>query len=171
MPTSAQSTSDQWFVAGAADGHSGNGDCTDGDRRLERRRQGISSDSPMDILTRLPALVVLDRIPVPSLAVARDGVILFANTAFAEMLGYRQDKLVGLGFFEIFHTIPVPSCVLSGLHTLANLVVELQHYEGWPVRTRMSKSALMRRDDPVTLMTFENLTEQLWMDEQSVQWP
>jgi hypothetical protein len=35
----------------------------------------------------------------------------------------------------------------------------------------MSKSALMRRDDPVTLMTFENLTEQLWMDEQSVQWP
>jgi hypothetical protein len=33
------------------------------------------------------------------------------------------------------------------------------------VRARMSKSALKRFDDPVVLVTFENLTEQLWMDE------
>jgi hypothetical protein len=30
----------------------------------------------------------------------------------------------------------------------------------------MSKSALKRSDDPVILVTFENLTERLWMDEQ-----
>jgi hypothetical protein len=30
----------------------------------------------------------------------------------------------------------------------------------------MSKSALMRRDDPIALVTFENLTERLWLDEQ-----
>jgi hypothetical protein len=29
----------------------------------------------------------------------------------------------------------------------------------------MSRSALMRRDDPVVLVTFENLTERLWLDE------
>jgi hypothetical protein len=29
----------------------------------------------------------------------------------------------------------------------------------------MSKSALVRSDDPVVLVTFENLTEQLWVDE------
>jgi hypothetical protein len=29
----------------------------------------------------------------------------------------------------------------------------------------MSNSALMRRDDPVVLVTFDNLTEQLWTDE------
>jgi len=34
------------------------------------------------------------------------------------------------------------------------------------VRARMSKSALMRRDDPVVLVTFEDLTERLWEDEQ-----
>jgi hypothetical protein len=28
-----------------------------------------------------------------------------------------------------------------------------------------SKSALMRRDDPVVLVTFENLTERLWINE------
>jgi len=118
----------------------------------------------MDILTRLPAVAVLERIPVPSLAMARDGIILFANTAFAEMVGYRQDRLAGSAFSEVFHTVPTALCALSGVDALANLVVELQHCEGWTVRARMSKSALMRHDDPV-VVTFENLTERLWMDE------
>ena len=71
---------------------------TDVSRRVERRRSGSPGDSPMDILMRLPAVVVLERIPVPSLAMARDGILLFANSAFAEMVGYRQDSLVGLPF-------------------------------------------------------------------------
>jgi PAS domain-containing protein len=136
-----------------------------GDRRVERRRNEGSGDSPMDVLTRLPAVVVLERIPVPTLAMARDGIILFANTAFAEMVDYRQDGLAGLAFAEIFDTVPVAVVALSGVDALANLVVELRHCEGWTVRARMSKSALMRRDDPVVLVTFENLTERLWMDE------
>jgi PAS domain-containing protein len=94
----------------------------------------------------------------------RDGIILFANTAFAEMVGYRQDSLAGLAFPEIFNTVPAALCALSGVDALANLVVELQHCEGWTVRARMSKLALMRRDEPV-LVTFEDVTEQLWMDE------
>jgi PAS domain S-box-containing protein len=124
----------------------------------------------MDMLTRLPAVVVLERIPVPTLAVTRDDIILFANTAFADMVGYGQDRLAGLAFPQIFHTVPAALCALSGVDALANLVVQLQHYEGWTVRARMSKSALMRRDDPVVLVTFENLTERLWMDERCVPW-
>jgi PAS domain S-box-containing protein len=119
----------------------------------------------MDILTRLPAVVMVERIPVPTLAVTRDGVILFANTAFAEMVGYGQDRLAGLALPEIFHTVPAGVGALSGVHALANLVVELRHSDGWMVRAKMSKSALKRSDDPVVLVTFENLTERLWTDE------
>ena len=137
----------------------------DGHRRVERRRNGSSGDSPTDILRRLPAVVVLERLPVPTLAMARDGIILFANTAFAEMVGYEQDGLAGLAFPEVFHTVPAALCALSGVDALANLVVELRHCEGWTVRARMSNSAMMRCDDPVVLVTFENLTERLWMDE------
>jgi len=96
---------------------------------------------------------------------ARDGIILFANTAFAEMVGYRRDSLAGLAFPETFHMVPAALCALSGVDALANLVVELRHCEGWTVRARMSKSALVRCDDPVALVTFENLTERLWVDE------
>jgi PAS domain S-box-containing protein len=132
---------------------------------IDRRRSGSAGDSPMDILMRLPAVVVLERIPVPLLAMARDGIILFANSSFAEMVGYRQDTLVGSVFPEILHTAPVVVAALSGVDALANLVVELRHSEGWTVRARMSKSALVRADDPVVLVTFENLTERLWVDE------
>ena len=113
-------------------------------------------------LERLPAVVVLERLPVPALAMARDGIILFANTAFAEMVGYEQDALAGSPFPEIFQTVPAEVAAFSGVDAVTNLVVELRHCEGWTVRARMSNSAMMRRDDPVVLVTFDNLTEQLW---------
>jgi PAS domain S-box-containing protein len=132
---------------------------------VERRRNGWSGDSPMDILSRLPAVVVLERLPVPSLAMARDGIILFANPAFAEMVGYELEGLAGSEFPVMFHTVPAALCVLSGVDAVANLVVELRHCEGWTVRARMSKTAMLRQADPVVLVTFDNLTERLWMDE------
>ena len=141
------------------------GDLMDGDRRVERRHSGAPGDSPMDNLSRLPAAVALERLPVPTLAMSRDGTILFANTAFAEMVGYEQDGLAGSAFPEIFDTVPAALYALSRVGALANLVVELRHCEGWRVRARMSRSALMRRDDPLVLVTFENLTERLWVDE------
>ncbi len=156
---------DARLLAEGSRGCSGSQAETGGDRRIERRLNGTSDDSPMDVLTRLPAVVVLERIPIPTLAVARDGIILFANTAFAEMVGYPQDGLAGAAFPELFHTEPIALAALCGADALANLVVQLQHCEGWPVRARMSKSALMRSDDPIALVTFENLTERLWVDE------
>jgi PAS domain S-box-containing protein len=165
MLRSVPSTSNAWLGAGGSHDYPGDGPGMDGGRRVERRRNGGSGESAMDVLTGLPAVVVLERIPVPSLAMARDGIILFANTAFAEMVGYRQDGLAGLAFAEIFDTVPAAVGALSGVDALANLVVDLRHGEGWTVRARMSKSALMRRNDPAVLVTFENLTERLWTDE------
>ena len=134
-------------------------------RRIERRRAAGSDDSPMDTLRRLPAMVLLERIPVPTLAMARDGIILFANTAFAEMVGYPPNGLAQLAIPEILDEVPAVLRATSGVDALANLVVDLRHREGWTVRARMSNSALIRRDDPVVLLTFEDLTDRLWMDE------
>jgi PAS domain S-box-containing protein len=162
---SVPSTSNARLLVGGSHDYPRDGAGVDGDRRIERRRNARSGDSPMDVLTRLPAVLMLERVPVPVLAMARDGIILFANTSFAEMVGYRQESLAGLAFPEVFHTVPAAVCALSGVDALANLVVQLRHCEGWTVQARMSKSALTRRDDPVVLVTFKNLTERLWMDE------
>ena len=151
-------------VGGLPD-YSRDGPLMNGDRPVERRRSRGPGDSPMDNLSRLPAAVALERLPISALARARDGIILFANPAFAEMVGYEQDGLAGSAIPEIFHPALARLAALSGVDAVADLVVQLRHYEGWTVRARMSKSALMRRDDPVVLVTFENLTERLWIDE------
>jgi PAS domain S-box-containing protein len=119
----------------------------------------------MAVLKELPALVVLQRIPVPVLAIAEDGTILFANQAFAEMLGYTAEAVKTLKFRQIFHTMPADESAVSVVRAHADLVVDLVHQDNSIVRARMSKSALLRGDDPVALATFQDLTERLWVDE------
>jgi PAS domain S-box-containing protein len=119
----------------------------------------------MALLKELPALVVLERFPVPVLAIAEDGSILFANAAFAEMLGYTASAVKSLKFHQIFHTLPADESAVSVVRAFADLIVELVHHDESIVRARMSKSALLRGDDPVALATFHDLTERLWVDE------
>lgn len=119
----------------------------------------------MDTLKTLPALVVLERIPVPVLAVAYDGSVLFANTAFAEMVGSTPEAVLSLQFRQIFTHPMATESVLDVVAAYANMVVELAHTDGSTVRALMSKSALRRADDQIALATFQDLTEQLWADE------
>jgi PAS domain S-box-containing protein len=129
---------------------------------MERRRDTQSGESPMTMLDQLPARVVLERMPVPVLATVHDGSIVFANAAFAEMLGYSSEEVLALKFLQIFDTIPVDESPVFLVRGYAGRVVGLRHADGSIVRAKMSKSALMRDDDPLALATFEDLTEQLW---------
>ena len=119
----------------------------------------------MTALKELPALVVLERAPIPVLAVAHDGSILFTNTAFAEMVGRTPEEVLSLRFHEIFHDVAESESMLSVVHAFANMVVELAHKDGTVVRALMSKSAAMRADDQFALAVFQDLTEQLWIAE------
>src|ERR1700721_2177598 len=103
-------------------------------RRVERRRNGRASLSPMDTLKQLPALVVLERIPVPVLAIAHDGALVFANWAFSEMVGRASEDVLLLTFDEIFHLPPVTESAVSVVQALANTVVELAHQDGSSLR-------------------------------------
>lgn len=119
----------------------------------------------MAALKRLPALVVLERIPVPVLAIGPDGSILFTNTAFAEMVGWEPDEVLSLRFDQIFCRAPVSESLLSVVHALANMVVELAHKDGSVVRAMMSRSAVIGADDQFALTAFQDLTERLWEEE------
>jgi PAS domain S-box-containing protein len=134
-------------------------------RLVERRRNPQHSQSPMATLKQMPALVVLQRIPVPVLAIAYDGSILFINTPFAEMVGREPDEVLSLRFRQIFHRVPASESLLSVVHALANMVVELAHKDGSIVRALMSRSALMREGDQFALAVFQDLTAQLWEQE------
>jgi PAS domain S-box-containing protein len=114
----------------------------------------------------MPALVVLERFPVPVLAVADDGAILFANSAFATMVGRTVDEVMPLTFADLFHgAASNGESAVSVVRVNANVVVDLWHGDGSLVRAKMSSSALVRDDDPVALATFQDVTERLWIDE------
>jgi PAS domain S-box-containing protein len=134
-------------------------------QRVERRRDGQAHLSPIDTLKQLPALVVLERIPIPVLAIANDGALVYANSAFSEMVGRGRDDVVAMTFGEIFHLPLTTESAVSVVQSLADEVVELAHQDGSSVRALMSKSALIRADDDIALATFQDLTEQLWLDE------
>jgi PAS domain S-box-containing protein len=132
---------------------------------VERRRNVQATLSPMATLKQLPALVVLERIPIPVLAIANDGALVFANSAFSEMVGRAREDIVLMKFDEIFHLPLTEESAVSVVQSLANEVVELAHQDGSSVRALMSRSALIRADDDIALATFQDLTEQLWLDE------
>jgi PAS domain-containing protein len=90
----------------------------------------------MDVLRELPALVVLERFPVPVLATGEDGAILFANSAFADMLGYTAEQVLVLKFHQIFHAMPADESAVNVLRQHADLVVELVHQDGSIKRAR-----------------------------------
>jgi PAS domain S-box-containing protein len=129
----------------------------DGNRTEER------CELPIAALRELPALEVLEALPVPVLAFGQDGSILFANGLFAEMLGHTVDTLLLLTFHQLFHTLPTDKSAVSVMYAHGELVVELMHQDGSIVRAKMSKSALVRGDDPVALVVFHDLTEKLWV--------
>src|ERR1700761_9449422 len=72
-------------------------------QRVERRRPKPPDQLPIDDLQRMPALVVLERLPAPAVAVDRVGTILFANGSFCDMVGYSSDELVSMNFDDFFY--------------------------------------------------------------------
>jgi PAS domain S-box-containing protein len=128
------------------------------------RRHRAQPVSPLATLTQLPALVVLGRLPVPVLAIDRDGSILFANEPFTRMLGYTTETVTAMKFDQIFSGMAATPSAVGAVHAHAEHIVTLRHADGFTVRAKMSKSALLRGDDPLTLTTFQDLTEQLWTE-------
>ncbi len=98
------------------------------------------------------------------LAVDRDGVILFANAVLADMLGYTRDQVLSLTFDQVFSALlPADGSTVSAVRRNADSLVDLIHADGSTVRALMSKS-LLRGDDAVALVTFDDLTERLWLE-------
>jgi PAS domain-containing protein len=70
------------------------------------RRHRAHPLSPLATLTQLPALVVLGRLPVPVLAIDREGTIIFANEPFTRMLGHTTETVTAMKFDQIFSAWP-----------------------------------------------------------------
>ncbi|WP_077101774.1 PAS domain S-box protein [Mycobacterium terramassiliense] len=127
----------------------------------ESRRSRRASDSPTVKPRQRPALSVLERIPVPAIALADDGAVLFANAAFAEILGCSRDAVTAMSYEEILHALPTEETLFRVARLRAEAIGELQHLDGSMIFAKMTKSAVIRRAGAVAIATFEQLVERL----------
>ena len=128
----------------------------------ERRRPTAADQSPIGILQQMPALVVLDRIPVSVLAVDDDGSIVFANRTFGDMVGMSPADMTGTPFRNLLRRPDQGPVSGADFASFAGSVVEFRHAEDWYVEAKMSESALLRGDDAGYLVAFEDITELSW---------
>jgi PAS domain-containing protein len=130
------------------------------ERRLRR-----APATAHDYLSQLPALVLLNRLPTPALALELDGEIVFANPALAEMLGYPDPgALVECRLSDLMagpeDTSP-RSCVAT-LQAAAGAITDWRHADGYGLHAVVSKTLLRRNTDSVLLITLTDVTDLLW---------
>src|ERR1700744_803806 len=101
-----------------------------GGRRIERRRPKTPDQPPFEALQQMPALVVLERLPAPALAVERRGAIVFVNGAFCEMVGYSYDELSLMTIADLWYGQVPADCPFEIALIGGDSLVKLRHKHG-----------------------------------------
>jgi PAS domain S-box-containing protein len=170
-PDFAEPRTDQIAGHAAAPDHAetnGNGDhnFVDAKERTTERRRRPSPSTPVECLHALPALILLDRLPIPMLATGLDGVLVYTNPAFATMLGYHPDTITLIGqqlpALLAGHSATAPRDCVAALRAARTVVVDWLHSEGFPVRSVISDSLFVRGTDPTLLIGVTDITELMW---------
>jgi len=118
-------------------------------------------------LEQLPAIVLLDRLPVPFVAVQPDSSIAYVNREFEQLLGYEPAMLTGVAIETVWANVPTAGgSAFAELQNYAGTIAELQHSDDYLVRAIVSRSVFVREDDPIVLVAVHDVTEQLWIDGQ-----
>jgi PAS domain-containing protein len=133
-------------------------------RRNQRRwLREVHGHYPDGYLYELPALILLDRLPIPVLAAGLDGVLIYANPAFATMLGHpdattlTEQPLSAL--LDGQSATPPRDCV-TALRAAGTVVIDWLHAEGFPVRTVVSEALL--ETDRILLISITDITKLMW---------
>lgn len=130
---------------------------------IERRRRILDYDDAAALLEQLPASLVFARLPVPLLLVERSGAIAMANPSMAILVGETLTALSGRPLDALIPELADGGAdPVTALAERAGAVVALHHADGYVVHARVSPSVLLRCDDPVSFIAFDDVTERLW---------
>jgi PAS domain-containing protein len=128
---------------------------------LQRRPSWEAGEFSMAKPPHAPALMVLEQYPVPTIALADDGAVLFANNAFAEILGCSRDAVTALSYDDILAALPPEETLFDVARLHAAAIKSLQHLDGSRFMVKMSRAARMHGADGIAIATFEQLLARL----------
>jgi hypothetical protein len=111
---------------------------------------------------RITFVGVLEQCPVAVIAVADDGVVLFASPAFAHLFGYSSDEITSMSYEDICSVLPADETLFPITRLGPNGVVgSLMLSSQATVFVKMRKSATLSPVDPDAEAMFEELLAHL----------
>jgi len=126
---------------------------------------GDPSQQPGDRLIAEPrqssALRALTQHPVPVIAVADDGAVVFANTAFADVLGCSRDAVTSSSYEDICSFLPPDETLVAVGRLGPGPVERVLQFGQATLFVKMRRSAVISADDSGPITRFEGLMERL----------
>lgn len=128
---------------------------------VECCRVGRADVAPLDERVETLALVLLERYPLPFIASADDGAVLFANAALAEILGCTREAVTLMRYEDVFKALPVEETLFAVARLCADDIRTLLCLDGSTIFVKMSKAATVRGAGAFAIATFRELIERL----------
>jgi hypothetical protein len=121
------------------------------------RRQAV----PITESRQVSALGMLEQCPVPVVAVADDGGVLFANTAFAHLLGYSCEALTSISYEDICSALPTDGTLFAVTRLGSKAIGSLMQSGQATVFIKIRTSATLNAADSDAAAMFKELMERL----------
>ncbi len=112
-------------------------------------------------LCQIPVLRALEQYPIAAVAVADDGAVLFANTAFVEVLGCSCDAVTSMSYADIFCALPTDETLFAVTRLCPNTLGSSPHSGGATCFVKMRKLAVLNGTASVAITAFDELLERL----------
>jgi PAS domain-containing protein len=120
-----------------------------------------AGDSLIAESRQVSALGMLEQCPVPVVAVADDGAVLFANTAFAHLLGYSCEALTSISHADICSALPADETLFAVTRLGPKAIGSLTQSSQATVFIKIRKSATLSAADSDAVAMFKELMERL----------
>jgi PAS domain-containing protein len=128
----------------------------------EERRRRPRLAAITGYLDQLPDVALLSRLQMPVLAVARDGVIVFANPACQVMLGHPDVTITGRRLNDFLLAAETASDGVATLRAAAGQLTTWQGAHDQIVRAMVSQPLLVHAQSPLLFVGLTDVTEWAW---------
>ena len=110
---------------------------------------------------QIPVLRALEQYPIAAVAVADDGAVLFANTAFAEVLGCSCDAVTSMSYADISCALPTDEALFAVTRLCPNTLGSSPQSGRATCFVKMRKLAIANGAASVAITAFEELMDRL----------
>jgi nitrogen-specific signal transduction histidine kinase len=121
----------------------------------------LPGDSLIAESRQTTALGVLEGCPIPVVAAADDGTVLFANAAFAHFFDFSSDSLTCMSHQAICSALPADETLVAVTRLGPNAMKSLALSGQVTVFVKMCKSATFTSADPDAIAMFRKLMKYL----------